>query len=132
MSFWPRRPDGGVCYPCHITSPLPFVGTCDKVVPLRHPLLFVRHSVPRGTPLGTEHVRGALRRAYVRAGFPATWTGTHLLRHTAATLMHQRGATLKEVADVLVHLCIDTTMVCTKVNLPALRKVAPPWPDVSA
>jgi len=100
-------------------------------LPSAYPLLFVRHSVPRGTPLATEHVRGAMRRAYARAGFPTTWTGTHLLRHTAATLMHQRGATLKEVADVLGHLCIDTTMVYTKVNLPALRKVALPWPEVS-
>lgn len=94
------------------------------------PLLFVRHSVPRGTPLGTEHVRGAMRRAYARAGFPPAWTGTHLLRHTAATLMHQRGASLKEVANVLGHISIDTTMIYTKVNLPALRMVALPWPEV--
>jgi integrase/recombinase XerD len=93
--------------------------------------LFVRHSVPRGTPLGTEHVRGAMRRAYARAEFPPRWMGTHLLRHTAATLMHQRGATLKEVSDVLGHICIDTTMVYTKVNLPALWRVALPWPEVS-
>jgi integrase/recombinase XerD len=89
-----------------------------------YPLLFVRHSVPRGTPLRTEHVRGAMRRAYARAEFPATWTGTHLLRHTAATL--------KEVADVLGYLRMDTTMIYTKVNLPALRRVALPWPEVSS
>jgi site-specific recombinase XerD len=92
--------------------------------------LFVRYSVPRGSALTPELVRGAMRRAYARAGFPPEWTGTHLLRHTAATRMHQRGATLKEVADVLGHRSIDTTAIYTKVNLPALRTVALPWPEV--
>ena len=37
--------------------------------------LFVRHTVPRGDPLTAEHVRGALRRAYARAGFPRSGPG---------------------------------------------------------
>jgi integrase/recombinase XerD len=94
------------------------------------PQLFLRHTVPIGAALSLEMVRGAMRRAYARVGFPATWTGTHLLRHTAATLMHQKGATLKEIADVLGHLCIDTTAIYAKVNLPALKTVALPWPEV--
>jgi len=94
--------------------------------------LFLRHTVPVGTALSLEMVRGAMRRAYARVGFPATWTGTHLLRHTAATLMHQKGATLKEIADVLGHLCIDTTAIYAKVNLPALRTVVLPWPEVNS
>lgn len=92
--------------------------------------LFVRFSVPRGTALSTELVRGAMRRSYARAGFPATWTGTHLLRHTAATSIYRRGATLKQIADVLGHRSIDTTTIYTKVNLPELRMVALPWPEV--
>ena len=91
--------------------------------------LFVRYSVPKGTPLTAELVRGAMRRAYARAGFPKEWTGTHLLRHTAATLMQQGGASLKAVADVLGHRSIDTTIVYTKVDVPALRTVALPWPE---
>ncbi len=91
--------------------------------------LFVRHSFPSGTPLVAELVRGAMRRAYARAGFPKEWTGTHLLRHTAATLMQQGGATLKAMADVLGHRSVDTTIVYTKVDVPALRKVALPWPE---
>ena len=77
-----------------------------------------------------ELVRGAMRRAYARAGFPSSWTGTHLLRHTAATRMHQRGISIKEVADVLGHKSIDTTMIYTKVNIPELRTVALPWQEV--
>jgi len=92
----------------------------------------VRHSVPLGTPLTPELVRGAMRRAYARVGFPPQWCGTHLLRHTAATRMHQRGASLKEIADVLGHRSIDTSVIYTKVNLPALKTVALPWPGVKS
>jgi integrase/recombinase XerD len=91
--------------------------------------LFVRHSVPKGTQLSPELVRCAMRRAYARAGFPKEWTGTHLLRHTAATRMQQGGASLKEVADVLGHRSIDTTIIYTKVDIPALCTVALPWPE---
>lgn len=94
--------------------------------------LFVRHTVPKGSAISAEFVRGAMRRAYARAGFPQKWTGTHILRHTAATHMHQRGATLKEVADVLGHLSIDTTAIYTKVNLTALKTVVLPWPEVQS
>jgi site-specific recombinase XerD len=44
--------------------------------------------------------------------------------------MHQRGAALKEIADVLGHRSIDTTAIYNKVNLTALRMVALPWPEV--
>ena len=95
------------------------------------PHLFVRHTVPVGEAMPTELVRGAMRRAYGRAGFPAEWTGTHLLRRTAASRMHQRGVPLKSVADVLGHRSIDTTAIYTKVDLPALRTVALPWPEAN-
>ena len=96
-----------------------------------HPQLFLRHTVPVGTPMNTENVRGAMRRAYARAGFPETWTGTHLLRHTAATRIQSAGASLKEIADVLGHQSIDTTMIYTKLDLRALQTVALPWPEAA-
>jgi len=45
--------------------------------------LFLRHTVPKGTAISTELVRGVMRRAYEREGFPPHWTGTHILRRTA-------------------------------------------------
>jgi len=96
-----------------------------------YPHLFLRHTVPVGTPMTAENVRGAMRRAYARAGFPMTWTGTHLLRHTAATRIQSAGASLKEIADVLGHQSIDTTMVYTKLDIRALQTVALPWPEVT-
>jgi site-specific recombinase XerD len=90
--------------------------------------VFVRHTVPIGSDMTAENVRGAIRRAYERAGFPRQWTGTHILRHTAATHMLNKGATLKDVADVLGHKSIDTTVIYTKVNLKGLQAVSQPWP----
>ena len=95
--------------------------------PCRH--VFVRHTVPVGTALGADLIRGAIRRAFARVEGCAHWAGTHVLRHTAATRLHSRGASLKEVADLLGHQSIDTTAIYTKVNLPTLATVALPWPE---
>ena len=44
--------------------------------------------------------------------------------------MVQQGASLKEVADVLGHRDLDTTTIYAKLDLPKLREVALPWPEV--
>ncbi len=88
--------------------------------------IFVLHRAPMGRGVADTTVRGAVRRAFSRATL--SWTGTHILRHTAATRMIQGGVTIKEVADVLGHHCIDTTQIYTKVNIPELKHVAMPWP----
>ena len=92
--------------------------------------VFIRHIAPNNKPVTAHLVDDAMRRAYKRAGLADQFIGTHVLRHTLATVMHQKGATLKEVADILGHKCIDTTTIYTKVNLPMLAKVAMPWPEV--
>jgi integrase/recombinase XerD len=89
----------------------------------------VRHTVSAGTPLSNELIRGVVCRAFARVQGCAQWTGTHVLRHTAATRMHRRGASLKQVADVLGHLCLDTTALYIKVDLERLTAVALPWPE---
>src|SRR5262249_18321199 len=47
--------------------------------PCRH--LFVRHTVPVGTAIGTELIRGRIRLAFAQIEGCAHWTGTHVLRH---------------------------------------------------
>jgi len=92
--------------------------------------LVVRHTVPVGIALGPTLIRGVIRRAFARTEGCSHWAGTHVLRHTAASRLHSRGAGLKEVADLLGHRSLDTTAIYTKVDLPTLAAVALPWPEV--
>jgi site-specific recombinase XerD len=56
--------------------------------------------------------------------------GAHLLRYSLATDVLRRGGSLAEVAELLRHRHPDTTALYAKVDLGALRSVAPPWPGV--
>lgn len=53
--------------------------------------------------------------------------GAHSFRHTAASLMVENGATLKEVADVLGHRVLSTTGIYVKLDKSSLLQVALPW-----
>lgn len=91
--------------------------------------VFLRSRAPyRG--LGTGGLIGAARHHLRRAGIVGV--GAHVLRHTAATQMLRKGASLSEIAHVLRHRHIDTTAIYAKVDLAALRKVARPWPRGAA
>jgi integrase/recombinase XerD len=90
--------------------------------------LFLRHSVPAGTPVTHTLIRGVFRRAYAAATGKTDSVGTHVLRHTAAARMRTSGHGLKGIADVLGHRSVDTTTVYIKLDVEALRGVALPWP----
>jgi site-specific recombinase XerD len=94
--------------------------------------LFVRHRIPRGAPVTRELIRGVMRRAYVAVPGCEEWTGTHPLRHTAATRWQRAGADLKQIADLLGHRSLDTTAIYAKVDLSRLAQVALPWPGEEA
>jgi site-specific recombinase XerD len=74
-------------------------------------------------------VRNLILRAARRASLETIVTGPRILRHTAATRMLRKGASMKEVADVLRHRSLDTTAIYAKVDLPRLAAVALPWPE---
>lgn len=65
-----------------------------------------------------------------RAGVTGIPAAAHALRHTAATQMVCRGATFKEVADVLGHASLATTAIYAKLDLATLARVSLPWPGV--
>ena len=88
--------------------------------------IFVYHRAPFGKSICSHTVRGAIRRGYQRAGFSKI-PSTHILRHSLATQMLQSGAKLKDIADILRHRCIDTTMIYTKVDFIQLSRVVMPW-----
>jgi site-specific recombinase XerD len=46
--------------------------------------------------------------------------------------MNERGATFKEIADILGHQQIDTVSIYAKVNIGQLSNVALPWPEVQS
>lgn len=62
-----------------------------------------------------------------KLGLDGAGRGPHSFRHTAATLMVQNGASLKQVADVLGHRSLQTTGIYIKLDEPSLREVALPW-----
>lgn len=88
--------------------------------------VFVRHVAPVDEPVAADVVRRAVRQAYRRAGLP--YTRVHILRHTLASRLLNTGGTLKEVADVLRHRELDTSLIYAKVDFNRLRAVAMPWP----
>lgn len=67
-------------------------------------------------------------RALARAGLAPATRGAHLLRHSLATGMIRRGASLAEIGQVLRHRSANTTEIYAKLDFDALRDVAMPWP----
>ncbi len=67
-------------------------------------------------------------RALARAGLAPATRGAHLLRHSLATRMIRRGASLAEIGQVLRHRSANTTEIYAKLDFDALRDVAMPWP----
>jgi len=93
--------------------------------------VFLQHlGCRRGTPLSGNTVSSVAMRAFHRAGVESPLGGAYVFRHTVASRLVTRGAHLKEVADFLGHQCLDTTAIYAKLDLPALREVALPWPPV--
>jgi site-specific recombinase XerD len=92
--------------------------------------VFVRHVAPTDEPIRPDVVRNTVRQAYLRCGLP--YTRVHILRHTLARRMLETGGTLKEVADMLRHRELDTSMIYAKVDIGRLAAVAMPWPGSAA
>jgi integrase len=90
--------------------------------------VFVRDRAPLDVPITTEIVRHAMDTAFVRCGLGSRFTGTHVLRRTAATQMRLAGASLKQIADLLRHRSLDTTTIYTKIDRRQLATMAAPWP----
>jgi site-specific recombinase XerD len=75
----------------------------------------------------TKIVDKALRRAgVVRPGRGAA----HLLRHSLATTLLRRGTSLEDIGAILRHSSIETTQIYAKVDVPSLKQIAQPWPEV--
>jgi integrase/recombinase XerC len=91
--------------------------------------VFMRRIAPSDRPIGPHCVGKTIRQAYARAGL--LYTGAHLLRHTMASRLLASGSSLKEVADVLRHRSLNTTLIYAKLDTRSLSTVALPWPGDS-
>ena len=94
--------------------------------------VFVRLKAPQRGFASTAAIDNVVRRALARAQLDPPFKGAHLLRHSLATGMLRDGATLEDIGQVLRHRHPDTTQIYAKVDLEALRTVAPPWPGGAA
>lgn len=92
--------------------------------------VFLRRCAPHVGLSGPTAVCLVAREALRRAGLrPTGRVGAHIFRHSLATRMIRRGASLGEIAQVLRHRSIESTQLYAKVEFEALRGVAMPWPS---
>ena len=92
--------------------------------------LFVT-SKPPHAPFGDAQILNAvLKQAIEDAGItpPQRFLGSHLFRHSLATDMLRKGASLDEIGDVLRHRSRMSTTIYARHDIEALRSIAPAWP----
>ena len=94
--------------------------------------VFVRVFPPYTGFANSAAVSTLVRRAVERAGLTPPRTGAHLFRHSLASRMLRRGASLVEIGEVLRHRHPDTTAIYAKVDVETLRALAQPWPGREA
>ncbi len=90
--------------------------------------IFLKHTAPFHPLQSSSAITQTVQRLLKKAGIERRSSGAHLFRHTAASQMVCRGATFKEVADILGHQSLQTTSIYAKLDLAALSQVALPWP----
>jgi len=90
--------------------------------------VFVRARAPLRGFANSIAICTIVAQALTRAGLNPPRKGAHLLRHTLACTMLRRGASLAEIGEILRHRSPDTTAIYAKVDVAALRALAPAWP----
>ena len=94
------------------------------------PSVFVMHRGDHDRGVTAGAIRGVIGWAYRRIGLKHT--RSHALRHAFACRLVERGSSLKEVADLLRHRSLNSTLIYAKLDTPKLAAVALPWPGSAA
>jgi site-specific recombinase XerD len=89
--------------------------------------VFLRSVAPHEGLAAPSSVALIVRRAMTRAHLYAEHQGAHLLRHSLATRMLRKGASLTQIGQILRHGHTAATEVYAKVDLTSLRRLAQPW-----
>jgi site-specific recombinase XerD len=90
--------------------------------------VFVRNRAPHRGFTDSGALGTIVRYALKRAGLQPAHKGTHLLRHSLATGMLRRGASMAEIGNILRHRSPNSTEIYAKVDMMGLRSLALPWP----
>lgn len=92
--------------------------------------LFVAGRAPHRAFKASQVLNRILKAAFDRTGItpPCRYVGSHVLRHSLATNLVRRGASLAEVGDMLRHRSRASTLIYAKLDIDGLRSVAQPWP----
>ena len=96
--------------------------------------LFVSTKAPFEAFPDGQLVNFALKRAYAKTGLrpPQSYIGAQILRHSLATDMLRKGASLEEIGDVLRHRSRMSTTIYAQHDTDALRSLARSWPQGGA
>jgi len=92
--------------------------------------LFLRHRGALGSPVSRPIVRGVVRRRFEKLFLSSNFT-PHMFRHSLAGKLLKNGSNIKQIADILGHKTIETTMIYTKIDLQQLSKVTMKWLEVA-
>jgi site-specific recombinase XerD len=100
----------------------------DRVTTSR--AVFVTDRAPHGPFKDGQVLNTILRDAFARTGLkrPVPYVGSHILRHSLAVNLVQRGASLEEIADLLRHRWRASTLIYARLDIEGLRSIAQPWP----
>ncbi len=93
---------------------------------ISNPAIFVRCQGERDQPITSTAIQKVIKRACRRIGL--MHYSAHSLRHTLACRLVENGSSLKEVADVLRHRSLNTTLIYAKLDTPKLSAVPLLWP----
>jgi len=89
--------------------------------------VFIRARAPYQGFSSSVAICNIVQRALLRAKINTYHKGAHLLRHSLATHMLRKGASLAEIGEILRHQLPNTTEIYTKIDIVSLRLLAQPW-----
>jgi len=95
-----------------------------------HRKLFLGYHPPCNPFIDAQVLNTILKQALETTNIPRPkrYTVSHILRHSLATNLVQRGASLEEISNTLRHRSRQTTLLYARQDIDGLRTIAQPWP----
>ena len=76
-----------------------------------------------GRRMGVQCVQRGMQKHIARINLDVKGACPHMIRHSFATHMLERGAGIKEIKEILGHKCIDSTMIYTHFTVGNLKRI---------